>query len=40
MGRKAVEVVLQQIKKQPLHRDREIVQFSLLERSSSGQVAL
>ena len=38
MGRKAVEVVLQQIKKKPLQRDREIVQFSLLERESSGQL--
>ncbi|MFT5757622.1 MAG: LacI family repressor for deo operon, udp, cdd, tsx, nupC, and nupG [Alteromonadaceae bacterium] len=40
MGRKAVEVVLQQIKKLPLQRDREIVQFSLLERASSGQAPL
>jgi LacI family repressor for deo operon, udp, cdd, tsx, nupC, and nupG len=38
MGRKAVEVVLQQIKNMPLQRDREIIQFSLLERMSSGQV--
>ncbi|NQZ80419.1 MAG: LacI family DNA-binding transcriptional regulator [Colwellia sp.] len=40
MGRKAVEVVLQQIKKKPLQRDREIVQFSLLERESSGQLKM
>lgn len=38
MGRKAVEVVLKQIKNQPLVKDREIVPFSLLERESSGQV--
>jgi len=37
MGRKAVEVVLQLIRNKPLPRDREIVQFNLLERNSSGQ---
>jgi LacI family repressor for deo operon, udp, cdd, tsx, nupC, and nupG len=36
MGRKAVDVLLKQIKKQPLARNREIVQFSLCERASSG----
>ena len=40
MGRKAVEVVLQQINNKPLARDREIVQFRLLERASSGPVKL
>lgn len=40
MGRKAVEVVLQRIKNKPLIRDREIVQFSLLERASSGQASM
>lgn len=39
MGRKAVEVVLSKIKNKPLQRDREIVQYRLLERASSGQVA-
>jgi len=38
MGRKAVEVVLQQIQNKPLFRDREIVQFRLLERESCGFV--
>jgi LacI family repressor for deo operon, udp, cdd, tsx, nupC, and nupG len=36
MGRKAVEVVLQQIRNKPLQRDREIMPFRLLERESSG----
>ncbi len=40
MGRKAVEVVLQQIKHQTLLRDREILPFHLLERQSSGQAKL
>jgi len=40
MGRKAVEVVLQQIKNKPLAKDREIVAFSLLERESVGAAVL
>lgn len=36
MGRKAVDVVLQQINKKTLTKNREIVQFRLLERESSG----
>lgn len=38
MGRKAVDVVLQQIKNKPITKNREIVQFHLLERASSGPV--
>jgi len=36
MGRKAVNVLLQQINNKPLTKNREIVQFSMLERASSG----
>lgn len=39
MGRKAVDVILQLIKNQPLERDREIVQFSLLERESTAKAS-
>lgn len=38
MGRRAVEVLLQLIKRQPLKRSREILPFQLLERGSSGPV--
>jgi LacI family repressor for deo operon, udp, cdd, tsx, nupC, and nupG len=38
MGTKAVAVLLQQIKNKPLQKNRETVQFNLLERSSSGPV--
>lgn len=40
MGRKAVEVVLQQIEGVPLTRTRIIMPFNLLERESSGPVPL
>ncbi|GHG01878.1 LacI family DNA-binding transcriptional regulator [Thalassotalea marina] len=36
MGRKAVEVVLKQIRKEVLKKDREIMQFQLVERESTG----
>lgn len=36
MGRKAVEVVLKQIQKEKLQKDREIIQFQLVERKSTG----
>jgi LacI family repressor for deo operon, udp, cdd, tsx, nupC, and nupG len=38
MGRRAVEVLIQQINRQPLTRTREILPFSLLERLSTGPV--
>lgn len=39
MGRKAVEVVLQQIKGEPLNRSRFILPFTMIERESSGPVS-
>jgi LacI family repressor for deo operon, udp, cdd, tsx, nupC, and nupG len=39
MGRRAVEVLIQQINRQPLTRTREILPFSLLERQSTGPVS-
>lgn len=38
MGYKAVEVLRQLINKQPLRRNRELVSFNLMERTSSGPV--
>ncbi|WP_448548094.1 LacI family DNA-binding transcriptional regulator [Thalassotalea fusca] len=38
MGQKAVEVLVQQMQQQPLHKDREILPYRLLERASSGPV--
>ncbi|WP_299075322.1 LacI family DNA-binding transcriptional regulator [uncultured Paraglaciecola sp.] len=40
MGKKAVEVVMQQIKGIPMSRNRFILPYSLLERDSSGPVRL
>ncbi|MDF2178608.1 LacI family DNA-binding transcriptional regulator [Aliiglaciecola sp. CAU 1673] len=36
MGRRAVEVLLQMIRREPLQRTREILPFTLLERQSTG----
>jgi len=37
MGRKAVDVILKLIKNQPLQKDREIVQFNMVERNSTAK---